>query len=218
MNQSESGRIRILLLLMAFILAALICGEFAMADSIWNRSAGTPTSLYSTTKAVYRIGDIVTILIVEETSATNDTSTSTDKETDLSMDFDGFDDILGLTHVFGRPLSADPRFEVDAESEFDGDGSSERSFEITGTVSGQVTEVLSNGNLRIEASQAVKINEEKNSVILVGTIRPQDISPQNTILSTQIANSEINYAGRGPLSTVQKRGVVTEFLEFIWPF
>ncbi|MBI5117401.1 flagellar basal body L-ring protein FlgH [Candidatus Poribacteria bacterium] len=206
------------LLLTVFILMALGCSEIALADSIWNKAAGKTASLYSTTKAVYKIGDIITILIVEETTATNDTNMSTDKESQLSLDFDDIDDIFGLTHIFGRPLSVNPSINVDAQSEFDGEGSSDRSFAITGTVSGQVTEILPNGNLRIEASQAVKINEEKNSVILVGTVRPQDISAQNTILSTQIANSEIYYAGKGPLSTVEKRGVIKEFLEFVWPF
>jgi len=188
------------------------------ADSLWNRSPGAHSSLYSSTKAEYKIGDIITILIVEDISARNTTSTETDKERDLEMEFEGFDDILGLKSIFGRPISADPNFGLDTTSEFEGEGSSRRSSVISGTVSGQVTEILPNGSLRIEASQMTVINEEKNSVILVGTVRPQDISPQNTVFSTQIANAEIRYAGRGPLSTVQKRGVITEFFEFIWPF
>jgi flagellar L-ring protein precursor FlgH len=218
MSQRENPRIGFLLIVTALILMAFGRSETALADSIWNRAGGKTSTLYSTTKAANKIGDIITILIVEETSATNDTNMSTDKESQFSLSLDGFDEILGLTHVFGKPISANPNFDVDAQSQFDGDGSSDRSFAITGTVSGQITEVLPNGNLRIEASQAVKINEEKNSVILVGTVRPQDISAQNTILSTQIANSEIYYAGKGPLSTVGKRGVIKEFLEFVWPF
>lgn len=218
MSDHEKAGIRLLLLLMAIILAALIWAELSWADSIWNGSAAQPSSLYSTTKGEFKIGDIVTIMLVENVSATNTASLDTDKETELDMEFNEFDDIFGLTHLFGRPLSVDPSFNIDTENEFEGDGSSRRSSVITGTISGQITEVLPNGNLRIEASQAMVINDEKNSVILVGTVRPQDISPQNTILSTQVANVEIKYAGKGPLSNVQKRGIITEFLEFIWPF
>lgn len=210
--------VRLLLVLMVVVLIAVISTEMAPADSIWRSAKGKSESLYSTAKREYKIGDIITILIIEEIRATNVASTSTDKESEKELEFEGFDDIFGLTHAFGRPITVDPSFGLDASSEFDGSGSSRRSAAITGTVSGQITEILPNGNLRIEASQATKINEEKNSVIISGTIRPQDISSQNTVLSTQVANAEIHYAGRGPLSTVEKRGVITEFLEFIWPF
>jgi len=208
----------IVISLAAFMLAAPIGQGIGLADSIWNSAATQPSSLYSTTKGEFKIGDIITIVVVESFSASSSTSTNTNKETELDMQFEGFDDIFGLTHIFGRPISLNPSLGIDAESDFEGSGSSKRSSTLTGTVTGQITEILSNGNLRIEASQTTVINGERNSVILLGTIRPQDISSQNIILSTQISNAEIRYEGIGPLSTVQKRGVVTEFLEFIWPF
>ncbi|GAB4348999.1 MAG: flagellar basal body L-ring protein FlgH [Candidatus Abyssubacteria bacterium] len=190
----------------------------ARADSIWNSAALQPASLYSTTRGEFHIGDILTILIVEDIRASNATNLETDKESDLEAGISGFDEIFGFTEIFGRSLSTDPRFGIDGQSEFDGEGASRRSSVITGTISGKITEILPNGNLRIEASQTTVINDEKNKVILVGTVRAQDISPQNTILSTQVANAEIFYTGVGPLSTVQKRGVLTEVIEFIWPF
>jgi flagellar L-ring protein precursor FlgH len=202
----------------ALFLATTITPGVVRADSIYNGAKSQPPSLFSSTSSEYQPGDIVTIMIVENFTASNSASTNTDKETELDADFEGFDDIFGLTHIFGRPISVDPKFGIDVENEFDGSGSSKRSSRITGTVTGQITEILANGNLRIEASQRTVINGEKNSVILTGTIRPQDISSQNAILSTQISNAEIRYEGVGPLSTVQKRGIVTEFLEFIWPF
>lgn len=188
----------------------------ARGDSIWN-GAGS-ASLYSSTRGEFHIGDIITILIVEDISASNRTDLDTEKETDLEAGIIGFDEFLGLSGFFGRQLSTDPRFGVDVENEFEGGGSSRRSSAITGTISGKITEVLPNGNLRIEASQSTRINDEKNTVILVGTVRAQDISPENSVLSTQVANAEISYTGVGPLSTVQKRGVINEVLEFIWPF
>jgi flagellar L-ring protein precursor FlgH len=208
----------IALIAIALILAPTAWRGAARADSIWGGAASQPSSLFSTTKGEYKLGDILTIIIVESFKASSRASTETDKERDLEMQFEGFDDIFGITHIFGKPISANPNFAINAESEFDGGGSSQRSSTLTGTVTGQITEILSTGNLRIEASQTTVINGEKNSVILLGTIRPQDISAQNTIFSTQISNAEIRYEGVGPLSTVQKRGVITEFLEFIWPF
>lgn len=208
----------IILIAMALILAPTAGQSVARANSIWGAAAAQPSSLFSTTKGEYKIGDIITVIVVDSFSATSRTSTETDKQTELDMQFQGFDDIFGLTNIFGRPLSADPSLGIDAQNEFDGSGSSRRSSTVTGTVTGQISEILPTGNLRIEASQTTVINGEKNSVILLGTIRPQDITAQNTVFSTQISNAEIRYEGVGPLSNVQKRGVITEFLEFIWPF
>jgi flagellar L-ring protein precursor FlgH len=205
------------LLLMTLAMAVSVRQGTAWSDSIYN-SAGRPLSLYSTTKSEYKMGEIITILIVESFTASNTSSTKTDKETQLDMEFKSFDDIFGLKNIFGKPLSANPNFGIDAENQFDSSGSSRRSSAITGTVTGQITEILPTGNLRIEASQTTVINDEKNRVVFIGTVRPQDITSQNTILSTRISNAEIRYEGVGPLSTVQKRGVITEFLEFIWPF
>jgi flagellar L-ring protein precursor FlgH len=218
MGEHTTARARFILAALACLLAIAVFASATEADSIWNRASTQPASLYSTTKGEYKIGDLITIVVVDNFTATNSASTNTDKETDKQFGFEGFDDLIGINHLFGRPISADPQFTVNAESEFDGEGTSRRSSRVTGTVSGQITEILDNGNLRIEASQKTLINGEKNSVILVGTVRPQDISAQNTVFSTQIANAEIHYDGKGPLSNVEKRGVITEFFEFIWPF
>ncbi len=219
MIERKKRGLRLVLLLAVLVFLSTVCPESGRADSIWNTSSSPPSSLYSsTTKGEYNRGDIITILIVENLRASNSASLATDKESDLDMSFNGFEEILGLNHVFSRNLMDDPSMNVNAQSTFDGNASSRRTSSISGTVTGQITEILPNGNLRIEASQTTAINGEKNSVILVGTIRPEDISGQNTVLSTQIANAEIRYDGVGPLSTTQKRGVIKEFFEFIWPF
>jgi flagellar L-ring protein precursor FlgH len=209
--------VRTALALAAFLLIATWT-QTGRADSVWKQPIGEPRTLYATSKGEYKIGDVITILIVTDVSATNNTKLNTGKDSDLKMGFTNFKDIFGLKKVFGQPISANPQLELNASDDFTGNGSSSRSSAVTGTISGQVTEILPNGNLRIEASQTTVVNDEKNSVILIGTIRPHDITSQNTILSTQISNAEIRYSGKGPLSTVQKRGVIREFLEFIWPF
>jgi flagellar L-ring protein precursor FlgH len=206
------------LFLAALVLAIAVPPGVGWADSIYRSATKQPPSLYSSTSREYKPGDIITILVTENFTASNSTSTETDKETEFDAGFRDIDSILGISHLFGSPLSTDPSFRIDVENDFEGSGSSKRSSRVTGTVTGQITEVLTSGNLRIEASQKTVINGEANSVILIGTIRPQDISSQNSIFSTQISNAEIRYEGVGPLSTVQKRGIVTEFLEFIWPF
>ena len=218
MNMQNRTSTPFIIFALLFLLISAVGQSTGQADSLWNNAATQPRSLYSATKGEYKIGDIITILIVENIRASNTTGTETDKESELDLEFQGFDNYLGLNHLFGTPISTDPRFDVNAQSDFEGTGSSSRASSITGTVTGQVTEILQNGNLRIEASQTTVINGERNSVILLGTVRPEDISAQNTVYSTQVAYAELRYEGKGPLSNVQKRGAIKEFLEFIWPF
>ena len=105
MSRHKKAGVKFLLALATLVAAALLTQGVGRADSVWSASSTRSASLYSTTQGEYKIGDIITILIIESFSAENTTSTDTDKETELDAGFDGFDDIFGLTHIFGRPLS-----------------------------------------------------------------------------------------------------------------
>ncbi len=205
-------------------LALLLVAGPASADSLWAARAEETSNLYSNAARALELGDIVTIQIVENTRATNSAELETEKESTKELDFQGFDRIgvpLGIadiSEVFGVPLSANPSFSVEGTSEFEGEGKTGRSASISTTISAQVVEVLANGTLKIEATQAVHINEELNTMVLTGIIRPDDVSANNVVLSSRIANAEIFYTGRGPLTNTNKRGLFTELWEFLWPF
>jgi flagellar L-ring protein precursor FlgH len=80
-----------------------------------------------------------------------------------------------------------------------------------------VVEVLPSGNLRIRGQREVKVNREKQTVFLEGVIRPEDISPFNSVVSTQIADARIKYTGRGVLGDVQGPGWLSRIMDWIWP-
>lgn len=215
------GTLRHVTLALVFVAVAVAP---ATADSLWGARSEALGSIYVPTAQALGLGDIITIQIVENTRATNTADLTTDKQTTKGLEFQDFARIgvpLGIadiSEVFGVPLSTDPSFSVDATSEFAGEGESGRTTRITSTISAQVVEVLANGALKIEATQTVHINEERNTLVLTGIIRPLDVSTDNTIMSTRIANAEIFYTGRGPLTNTTKRGLFTELWEFIWPF
>lgn len=195
------------------------------ADSLWATGGEGAQNLYSNSARALGLGDIVTIRIVENMRATNSAELETEKESnkELSLqDIVKLDIPFGIgndiTRIFGVPLDTSPSFGLDATSDFSGKADSERTARITGTVSAQIVDILSNGTLKIEATQALHINEEMNTIVLTGLIRPDDVSADNTILSTRIANAEIFYTGRGPLTNTNKRGLLTELWEFVWPF
>jgi len=105
-----------------------------------------------------------------------------------------------------------------ASSKFDGSGSTSRRETLTATISAKVVDVLSNGNLRIEGRRNVKVNNEDQIVVVRGTIRPRDITPENTINSIFVADAQISYSGEGIISDRQKPGWLMNVIDKLWPF
>jgi flagellar L-ring protein FlgH len=150
--------------------------------------------LYDDTKP-RGIGDIVTVMLEEKTQAKKSASSDLDKSTDLSMD----PLVLG-----GKPLTIGDRdlsYEVANANKFSGTTSADQSNSIKGSISVEVIDVLANGNLMVRGEK----------IRVSGTIRPDDISQENTIESTRITNARIQYSGTGDRQDVQEQGWLARF-------
>ena len=79
-----------------------------------------------------------------------------------------------------------------------------------------VTEVMETGNLFIVGEHEVKVNNEVETVRISGIIRPQDITGQNTVLSSQVAKVEVSVNGAGVVASKQSPGILTKM--FNWLF
>lgn len=169
-----------------------------------------------------KIGDIVTIKIVESSSASNKASTNTGRSSSLSM---GVDSLFGLEnrykssnampHPFFNPFA---KVQGGLSSTFDGSGTTARSGDLTAFITAKVTKVLPNGNLNIAGTREVIVNNEKQTIALSGIIRPRDISPNNIILSTYISDAKIAYSGAGIVNDHQRPGWLSRILNWISPF
>lgn len=162
--------------------------------------------------------DLVTILVTEVANAAQNANTQVDSSTTLGAAVTRF---LGIeTSIADRNTQLVPTALVDASttSEFDGQGITRRSDNLTGTISAMVHEVLPSGVLRIEGKKIISVNSEERTMIISGLVRPQDIDSLNQIRSTQIANMRIDYFGNGVLSEVQSPGIITRIFNKIWPF
>ncbi len=103
-------------------------------------------------------------------------------------------------------------------NDFEGSGKTERTEKLDATLTTQVIEVMSNGNLRIEGNKTVTVNNEMQIVTLSGIIRQADISPGNTVDSKNILNARIAYVGEGVISDKQQQGWLVRGLDKYWPF
>ncbi|RJQ84829.1 MAG: flagellar basal body L-ring protein FlgH [Desulfobacteraceae bacterium] len=165
-----------------------------------------------------RIGDIVTIRIVENSSASNQASTTTDRSSSLTAGIEGFfnaEKRYANDHPFFNPFSS---VKGAINSEFEGTGATKRSGALSAYMTARVMDILPNGNLVIEGNREVRVNAENQQITLTGIIRPRDISADNIIQSTYIADARIAYSGKGVINERQRPGWFTRVLDVVWPF
>ncbi len=171
-----------------------------------------------------RVGDLLLVELVEKTDASKKAETSTEKSTSLDLNNPT---IFGTTPQFnvGRawPLASttDLNLDVNASSEhsFDGSGESTQSNSLEGSITVMVVQVLPNGNLVVRGEKIVTLNRGPEFVRLKGIVRPEDVSADNTVLSTRIANVEIIYGGEGEVADASKLGWIARFfISALMPF
>jgi flagellar L-ring protein precursor FlgH len=182
--------------------------------SIWqSSSAGLVEDFKARAK-----GDTVTIVITEQASASKSATTSTDRTTAVSA---GIPNLLGMEAKLAKLnkwIDVEKLLSADTSSKYDGSGSTTRKENLNATITAQIVDVLDNGNFLIEGRRNVKVNNEDQIIVLEGTIRPRDISADNIIYSTQIADARISYSGKGIISDRQRPGWLMNILDYIWPF
>lgn len=183
-----------LVLLLSLLVAPV---PSAFAESLYREQ--TYRSLVSDVKA-FRPGDSLTVLIVENSSATTAANTNAKRKTDLGLSFFDTDNRsnFGFSH----------------NNDFDGRGTTQRSGRLLAQISVNVVSLAENGELLVKGEQVVDVNEEQQKIRVEGRVRPQDITENNTVLSTRLSDAKIGYVGDGMLAERQKPGLWARLL--IW--
>ncbi len=160
------------------------------------------------------VGDLLTVTLTEKTNAQKKASTSTAKDSTIS---------LGTPTIFGAPVLHNGNNILNAGAvngnEFTGDGASAQSNSLTGSITVFVSNVLPNGNLVIRGEKRMTLNTGDEYIRLSGIVRPEDIAPDNSIDSTKVANAEILYSGNGAVADANRQGWLGRFFNSpLWPF
>ncbi len=210
-------------------LALIICGCSTMPEFDESDEPGEtvqPAMTPATSGAIYqanggvrlfedlkagRVGDILTVRLVEETIASKSSNTSTSKSSAAS--------ITNPT-VLGRPITKGgmPLFDgnLGGDQSFDGTGSSNQSNSLEGDITVTVVEQLPNGNLRIRGEKWVMLNQGREFIRLSGIIRRYDIEPDNSVLSAKVADAHISYSSKGVLAAANRMGLISRFFHSIF--
>jgi len=171
-------------------------------------SQASPGSLYSPTGRLAdafrdpraaRVDDIVTILISDSASAVTSGSTNTARSSSVAAGITSLGGVLSATGALPNLAGAN------GNQKLQGQGTTSRNNTLTTTLSARVTHQLPNGNLVVEGVKEIIVNSEKQQVSVRGIIRPQDLSPANTITSLRLANLEVRVNGKGVVNDSVRR-------------
>lgn len=200
----------------------LTAGHLEKEDPSLNSSLWRETEyrdLFKDLRA-YQVGDLVTVNIVETSRASKKADTKTARQSSINA---GIINALGWEGKVGKigvPAEFDnvAMFKASMKNDFSGSGETSRNETMTASITARVMEVTPNGNLFIKGTRHVKVNNENQIITLTGMIRPVDISPDNTLLSSYIADARIAYSGKGVVSDKQRPGWLMRIVDHVWPF
>jgi flagellar L-ring protein precursor FlgH len=173
------------------------------SGSLWP-GANKKNIMFADNKAS-KVGDIVTVHVIENTTAINRADTSDQSATDNSLLVDTGSLTPTQIKLGGGRKSA-------------GKGTTGRSDQFSSTVSCIVMEVLPNGNMVVEGQRRMGINKEQQFIFVHGTVRPSDITFNNSVLSSKMADLDIVYNGGGGIDGGKSPGWLAQVLGAVWPF
>ena len=178
---------------------------YAQEDaSLWNEREG----FRFTNRKAMAVGDLITVVVVESSSGRNRASLSTSKEHKVEME----------GGPGAGPLDFIPFFQLDSntKNELSGDGQVSLSGELRTTITVQVIDMRPNGQLVVEGSRTITLNKEEDRITLRGVARPEDITSDNTILSTKLAEVRISYDGKGATKRASRPGIIQRIFGWIF--
>lgn len=196
-------------------LASLLVAPLVLpAESLW-REASPAARMYADHKA-NNVGDLVTVIIQENASVSSSKSTNTNKSSSVNA---GISKLLYSTSDFLKGDDGElPGIGWTSSDTFSGGGDVSDAQSATTRLSALIMDRQPNGNLIIEGVRRTILNNETSFVVLRGVIRPVDISSTNTILSSRIADAEVQLIGEGSLTAAQRKGWLNRTYDLVNPF
>lgn len=184
------------------MLVALAVATPGRADSLWSDQSD---SLYINKMRPFHVGDLLTISIVEQASATQTADSANSKSGDLKNEASK-----------GLLQNILPQLGASWDSKSEGSGSTTRGGSLKAKITVTVKEVMTNGNLKLEGMQQIKVNKENQTIKITGMARSEDVAADNVISSTSIADAKIEFEGTGTVGETQNTGLLTKI--FHWLF
>ena len=208
---------RIVLCTLAVVLAA---NSPLLAQEEFSDPYATPN------RAPYRLHDHLKIIVQERAKALSTTDLRTDRRSRWELSLDNFVQFHNAEGRRGKDfprlraagLAGDPGIDLDTRFRMDSAGRTSRAFDLTFAISAEIVDIRPNGNLVIEGRKRRKVNGETEMIRLSGEVSPENVEALKTVRSSNIANLDIEYDGRGTTGDSTKPGWLGWILSKLWPF
>jgi len=201
-------------LTLAVLLVATLLPTGSRAQSLWHDEASKP--MFADKRGV-AVGDLLTILVQENTTTSKDNKTATSKKSSMDASIATFlysPAASGLLTKGGQM----PALKYNAQNDFSGGGTINNSEQIVARITVRVIDVLPNKTLVLEGSRETAFGGEKQTVILRGVVRQEDVAANNTVFSYNVADAKIQVINKGSISDTQRKGWFTKIWDFLTPF
>jgi flagellar L-ring protein FlgH len=229
------------LFLTAALFAATLCGcahqqQPALTDSSWLAElpptqpahsqtrdgslwmeGGTTSALFADRRAALP-GDVLTVTVVEEAKAKKTASTSTKRSSSTDANVNALLGLVSSVTAANPDMGTTLGVGAGTDNSFDGEGSTLREGTLETTLTVRVMQVLPNGHLVISGTRTLKVNNEVQVLAMRGVVDPRDIAVDNSVLSTKVADAQIEFFGQGVIGDKQHPGWLQRGMDWIWPF
>ena len=194
----------------AIVLAATFLPRAALPQSLWRTDSSH--SMFADKRAT-TVGDIITIIVSEASSASKNNSTVTEKKSGLNAAISSF-----IYPGFLAHNGAMPSMNYSSDLTHNGSGAVSDSETVVAKIAVRIMDVLPNGNLVVEGKRETAFSGEHQTIVLRGLVRPDDIDSDNTVRSFNVADASIQIIGKGAVSDTQNKGWFTRIWDKLNPF
>lgn len=164
-------------------------------------------------------GDLLTVVVSEQSEGSKDATTDSSAESSISASVEEFFGIPAAAVKF-LPKGFNPESIVKATTarSSTGEGETKRTGRLAASITVRVVGVDASGNLHVQGDKVITVNREEQYIVLTGTVRPEDIAADNSVLSSRLADAHIDYYGKGTVGDKQGTPLVHRLFDWLWPF
>jgi len=186
----------------------------SFSQSLWHDEVARP--MFADKRAT-SVGDIITIVVSETSSASKNNETKTEKNSSLSAAIASFLYSPGASGLLTKKGQL-PAMQYNSDVKHDGGGSINNSETVVAKIAVRIVDVLPNRNLVVEGRRETAFSGEKQTIVLRGTVRQDDVASDNTVFSYNVADATIQIIGKGAVTDTQRKGWFTRIWDKLTPF
>jgi flagellar L-ring protein precursor FlgH len=191
-------------------------GDPGVTSSLW-RESRAGNDVFRDFRA-FQPMDLISIIVDENSRGMHDADTEVKSKSEVLAAIEHFFGLEEQTQEWKYPPDLSSLIQAQTKNDFKGEGLTNRLAQLNARLSAVVVEVLPSGLLRIEGEKIISVNNEEQVMVISGLVRQRDVTSDNEVMSSKIAQMRIDYYGKGVVGAAQYGGWLGRLMRYVWPF